>query len=99
MGTDEETQRLTLNIYGQVQGVSYRWHARHLAQTLGIKGWVRNNRDGSVEVTAEGSRSNLEKLLQWCERGPAYAKVENLRSKWDRATGEFEGFSVRYDVT
>jgi acylphosphatase len=62
---------------------------------LGITGWVRNRWDETVEVTAEGSRPDLEKLLQALERGPRAAYVSQVQQEWLPATREFRGFLVR----
>ena len=83
-------------VSGDVQGVFFRANTVTEATMLGLKGWVRNLPDGSVEVLAEGTRSALEKLLEWCSRGPAGASVSGLKSEWLAASGKFADFSVRY---
>lgn len=91
-----EHKRLHLRITGIVQGVFYRASARDEARRLGLSGWVRNCADGSVEAVAEGPEQALEQLAGWCREGPPAARVERVDSSWDRASGEFRGFSVRY---
>ena len=51
---------------------------------------------GQVEIVAEGDEEDLEKLRRWARRGPAYAYVTELEENLEAATGEFDGFGVRY---
>jgi acylphosphatase len=87
--------RLHAMVTGRVQGVYFRSFVQEQAAELGLKGWVRNRWDGSVEVTAEGFRSKLELLLQALHKGPPSAWVEDVDFEWMNATGEFIGFNVR----
>ena len=89
MSADEEPPRTacTVRVFGRVQGVAFRWHARERARSLGVMGRVRNLRDGSVEVHAEGRASQVDELVEWLRRGPALARVERL----ERAPAQPEG--------
>lgn len=82
-------------IRGRVQGVWFRESTREEAERLGVRGWVRNAPDGSVEAVAEGPRDAVDRLVAWCRRGPSAARVEGVDVTSERATGEFEGFEVR----
>lgn len=64
-----------LVISGRVQGVWYRESMRQEAQALGVKGWVRNRMDGTVEAVVEGSASAVEAIVHWAHRGPERAEV------------------------
>lgn len=90
-------QRLHARIYGNVQGVSFRFHTVQQANERGLTGWVRNNRDGTVEVVAEGAADALESFHQWLYRGSPAARVERVDADWPAATGEFTRFDVMYD--
>jgi acylphosphatase len=81
---------------GIVQGVFFRAHTRNTAQHLCITGWVRNRADGSVEITAEGSKDNLQQFIEWCHHGPASARVDAVNVQWSTTTGEFSDFTVCY---
>ena len=67
---DKEITRLHAVVEGTVQGVGFRNFVQENAYRLNLTGWVRNRWDGTVEVTAEGDRQDLEKLLQALRRGP-----------------------------
>jgi len=68
-------QTVSLHIEGKVQGVFYRQSTREKALALGITGTVRNNANGSVTITATGTPTQLEDLLQWSKKGPPAARV------------------------
>ncbi len=70
-----------VRITGRVQGVFFRVHLKETADRLGIKGWVRNEPDGSVLVHAEGSEEELRQLEEWCQYGPPAAKVDHVERK------------------
>ena len=65
-------------ISGRVQGVGYRYFTRRIALRLGVRGWVRNLPDGSVEVHAEASADVLEEFRGELERGPAASEVAGV---------------------
>jgi len=90
----EEMARLHAVIDGTVQGVGFRMYVLEHAQTLGLTGWVRNTYEGFVEVTAEGSYNQLEKLLEKLRLGPRGAFVSEVKKEWQPHTGEFNRFDV-----
>lgn len=79
-----------LRIEGRVQGVGYRWWAMQTAKRLGLAGWVRNRRDGSVEIMAIGYPAALEAMAEACRQGPEAAVVTSL----ERYTAEDDGAVV-----
>ena len=74
----EQRQAKRFHVSGQVQGVGYRFFACHVAERLGIAGYVRNMRDGGVEVYAIGTEAQLRTLLAELRRGPRHAFVEEV---------------------
>jgi acylphosphatase len=86
--------RVRVRIRGRVQGVFFRAEARSRAESLGVAGWIRNADDGSVEAVFEGNDGQVESLVEWCRRGPAGARVEEVEVGLEEPTGEI-GFQVR----
>jgi len=89
-------QRLVARVGGRVQGVGFRYFVQKNAHRLGAVGWVRNERDGSVELEAEGPREVLEALLDAVRLGPPGARVAGVASQWGPATGRYDDFEVRF---
>jgi acylphosphatase len=81
-------------VSGQVQGVFFRASAEATARRLGLTGWVRNLRDGRVELIACGEQARLEELEQWLWQGPPRARVTEVKTE-ETAAQAFSGFSVR----
>ena len=87
--------RLEATARGRVQGVGFRYFVLRRGMELGLTGWVANESDGSVRCIAEGSREDLEALLQSMERGPAGAIVERVNATWGPPTGDLRSFGIR----
>jgi acylphosphatase len=82
-----------LTIRGRVQGVGYRDAMVDAANAFGLRGWVRNRRDGTVEALVQGDAGAVERILSWCRRGPASAHVTaiaTLEVAADPALDDFE---------
>lgn len=91
---ETKTARLHAIVEGRVQGVGFRYFVLENALELGVAGWVRNRWDETVEVTAEGERAALEKLLEILHRGPRSAFVSAVQVEWQAARGEFVRFGI-----
>ena len=87
--------RVHIFVEGRVQGVGFRSNTNRMANQLGLKGWVRNLRDGRVEITAEGDPELIDRLIQWCYRGPTSAFVSKVTVEKMEVLGDFTGFSVK----
>ncbi len=87
-------ERLHAQVYGRVQGVSFRFYTRDTAAVLGLTGWVANRYDGSVEVVAEGPRPALDRLLEFLRQGPSMARVDQVQYDFAPATREFKHFTI-----
>ena len=88
-----------LNIFGKVQGVSYRATMRDKAKQLGIKGYNMNLSDGSVEGLIIGSQSQINEMINWCYQGPKFAKVKKIEITNIKNNFEIESikdFTIKY---
>ena len=81
-----------LVITGLVQGVGFRYSMAARARLLGVTGWVRNRRNGSVEAMIAGDAAQVGEMLAWSRIGPAGAAVDNVLV--ETASGEFSGFEM-----
>lgn len=88
--------RAHIFVSGWVQGVFFRDQTQKWAASLHIKGWVRNLKDGRVEVMAEGEKENIEDLIGHLKQGPSLARVDNVEVSWEDYTGEFGDFKIVY---
>jgi|WetSurSiteA1Bulk_404760.scaffolds.fasta_scaffold208032_2 acylphosphatase len=88
--------RVRINVAGIVQGVYFRHHTQIRAFELGLKGWVRNLADGSVEVVCQGERDKIDRMIEWCRTGPRGALVERTEVSWEKCTGEIKTFEITY---
>ncbi len=83
-------------VAGKVQGVFYRAETASKARRLNVTGWVRNLPDGRVEAVFEGEETNVQKMIDFCRRGPPNAYVVSVDIRQQQWTGEFGGFTVRH---
>ena len=95
MGEEGGIVRLHAVVEGRVQGVGFRAFVQGQAAGLGIVGWVRNRWDRTVELVAEGERSELDQLLAALRRGPRSSNVTLVKPRWGTASGEFTSFRIR----
>ena len=89
--------RVHVYVSGRVQGVFFRGEMQDEAVRQGVTGWVRNLRDGRVEAVFEGEEDNVERLVEFCRRGPPGARVAHVDVFHEDYTGEFQDFHLRYD--
>jgi acylphosphatase len=83
-------------VNGRVQGVFFRSQTRRKAESLDVKGWVRNLSDGKVEAVFEGEEEAVNALVRFCEQGPRGAYVAKVDVNWEEHTGEFRDFKIKY---
>jgi acylphosphatase len=83
-----------VRVYGRVQGVFFRQAAVNQARTLGVEGWVHNERDGSVEAHIKGEQEAVEQMVQWMRHGPSQARIEDVTVEAVDPE-DVAGFSVR----
>ena len=92
---DTAPARLDAIVRGRVQGVGFRLFVAQRATSLGVRGWVANEPDGSVRCVAEGARAELDALLAALELGPAGARIGRVSATWSAAVGSFDRFEIR----
>ncbi|MDD2605437.1 MAG: acylphosphatase [Desulfobacterales bacterium] len=85
-----------LIVTGRVQGVFYRLETQRAAEGLGIKGWVRNLPDGTVEAVIEGAPRAVEAMIDWCRQGPPRSRVDAVHVEPLAGDGGFRDFEIRY---
>lgn len=88
-------KRLHAYYSGSVQGVGFRFTAERTASSLGLKGWVKNLRDGRVEVLCEGREEAVKEFSQKMD-DMFKGYIRDHDTEWAQATGEFEGFDIRF---
>jgi acylphosphatase len=81
-------------VSGRVQSVGYRYYARQAAQTLGVRGWIRNLPDGSCEVQVAGSAELLQRFHGELLRGPRGARVEDIVEESLTQVPDWQGFQI-----
>jgi acylphosphatase len=92
-----ETAHLSAKVCGCVQGVFFRSFVQHAARNLGLKGYVRNLPGGdAVEVKAEGTKQQLERLVEQLKIGPPGAQVTSIEINWSDYPEQFRDFDIRY---
>lgn len=87
-------KHLNMKIYGRVQMVLFRDSAKRKAKNLGLKGFVKNEPDGSVYIEAEGDEKKLEEFLEWCKKGPILARVEKIDCAYSDKLEGFDDFEI-----
>lgn len=90
---------MTARIYilGFVQGVGFRRFVKKNAQSLGLKGWVKNLPDGRVETLAQGSKEKIEELILICKKGTFFSDIKSIQVEWDKDSEDFSDFLILHE--
>ena len=91
--------QIFVKVHGNVQGVFFRAYTRDKANELGLKGWVRNAADGTVEVFLQGNQNKTDEMLEWLkEEGSPGSSVEKIEKTKKSPAGEeqLSEFTIRY---
>lgn len=91
-----EMQEFRTIVSGRVQMVMFRDFTCRKARKMGVHGFVRNLPDGTVEVIAQGTKENLEKLLEYLHKGSMLSHVENVTAEWRTPQKIFDSFELVY---
>lgn len=82
-------KHVSVTVYGKVQGVFFRASAHEVAVQYGVRGFVKNQPDGSVYIEAEGEDAVLDRFIAWCHQGPPRARVDRV----EVVEGNFKSFA------
>ena len=93
MGTNV---RARVVISGRVQGVFFRAETQRAAEQAGVRGWVRNRADGTVEALFEGTKEAVDRVIAWCHQGSPASRVTDVSVIWEEFKGEYEHFRVSH---
>ena len=85
-----------ITVTGKVQGVGYRYFVAKRANQIGLKGFVKNLPDGDVVLQAQGSKSDIETLINFLKIGPKLSRVDSVIVKWLDSSPEYSSFSITY---
>ncbi|MEM1268774.1 MAG: acylphosphatase [Bacteroidota bacterium] len=96
-GSPASSQELSAQVVGRVQGVGFRYYVQTAARRLGVTGWVKNERDGSVRVVAIGDDIRLKQLLHALHTGPSLAAVQNVSYEVSAATSTYPAFVIVHE--
>ncbi|MEZ0366704.1 acylphosphatase [Mycobacterium sp. pUA109] len=91
----EPDARLTAWVHGRVQGVGFRWWTRARALELGLTGYAANRPDGRVQVVAQGSRADCQRLLDLLQGGATPGRVDTVVADWSAVGDPIAGFTER----
>lgn len=91
-----DEKRVEIIAKGLVQGVGFRWFVSKNAQSLGLKGFVKNLMSGEVYTVAEGEKHLLEELFNKIKIGPMSADVRDINIKWREPQNEFTSFEIKH---
>jgi acylphosphatase len=92
----ENNIQIKLVITGRVQGVFFRASTKNEAAKTGVKGYVKNLADGSVQAVFQGDKLSVTKMIDWCHKGPAAARVDNILTQETEKISDFSGFEIQY---
>lgn len=87
-------KHLSIKVFGKVQGVGFRFYTQKTARQLGVAGFVKNERDGSVYIEAEAEEDIMETFLQWVRMGPEWARVDKMNVQ-DIPSQNYVDFSIK----
>ena len=85
---------VSITVFGKVQGVGFRFYTKKKADELNLTGWVKNMRDGSVYIEAEGENLDIDTFIDWCRQGPEWAHVTGTQIQMLPLQG-FTQFTIR----
>lgn len=92
----KDKTRAHVVISGRVQGVFFRMETKQVADSFNVSGWVKNNRNGTVEAVFEGEKAAVHSVVEWCRKGPPNSKVSSVNVIEEDYKDEFRRFEIIY---
>lgn len=89
-------KEIECNIKGRVQMVMFRDFVKRKAKKLGLKGMVKNLKDGSVSIIAQGPKGDLEHFLKIIERGSFVSRIDSVKVDWREAREQYRNFEINF---
>ena len=89
-------KRIHLIISGIVQGVGFRFYTRDVALEIGVKGWVKNLPDGTVEIVAEGSKEEIEAFMKQLKKGYLGRNIYGIEEREEPYKGDLGSFEITF---
>lgn len=91
-------QQYDLKIFGKVQGVGFRWYVERISKKLGLKGYVRNEIDGTVKIVVEGDIEKIKELLKYLKIGNGYSMVTDIKILNQKEIEKFtyQNFTIKF---
>ncbi len=86
--------KITIHIYGRVQGVGLRWYISQCAEEHNIKGIAQNLPDATVQVTGYGEKDQLMKFIEQCARGSRFSRIDKVTTVWGEAQHAPDNFEI-----
>ena len=83
-------------VSGRVQGVFFRMETKRAADQVGVTGWVRNKQDGRVEAVFQGDDNQIDRMVEWCKKGPALSRVTRVDVTEEMVSNDFTSFEISY---
>ena len=90
------TKRLHITVKGKVQGVFYRDSTQKKARQLGVSGYVRNLRNGDVEMVIQGGDEEVQLMKKWCWTGSPHSNVTDVIVREENVGSDLSGFNIKY---
>lgn len=88
--------RVHVWVSGHVQGVSFRFYTRDLANQFGVNGWIKNLPDGRLEAVFEGEETEVNRIVEFCRKGPGGAHVTDVNIQNEQFLSEFKKFDIAF---
>jgi acylphosphatase len=87
-------EKVRIDVFGRVQGINFRFMVKKFADELGLRGYVLNKNDGSVEIVAQGIKMDIDKLMNWVKSSPGFSSVEGIKVNKISNAEKFKEFKI-----